>query len=168
VITFSACHEYGSESTISFEPPPEPAAPTTPRVRDVNLAAGLLVQVELAAAIDSKSASVGDAVQVRVRQDVRHGGELVLPVGALIGGRIRSLDRYSAPEPHFLMGIELSAAEWRNARVEFRGELIDSQGPSTTSPGDGILHIPGARFHLAPGFRMVWRTLGQQPSSDFR
>jgi hypothetical protein len=169
VITFSACREYGSESTISFEPPPEPGSELPkPEVRQVDLAAGLLVPVALETAIDSKSASVGDAVRARVRQDVRQKGQLVLPAGALISGRIRSLDRFSAPEPYFLMGIEFSEVEWQNARAEFLGELVDNHAPNATGPGVGILRIPGASFHLAPGFRMIWRTLGQQPPSGFR
>jgi hypothetical protein len=163
VIAFSACREYGSESTISFEPPPEPAAELPkPEALQVDLAAGLLVPMALETAIDSKSASVGDAVRARVRQDVRKKGQLVLPAGAQISGRIRSLERYSAPEPYFLLGIEFSEAEWGNARAAFSGELVDSRSQKTA------LHIPGARFHLAPGFRMVWRTLGQQPPSGFR
>jgi hypothetical protein len=181
VVEFSACREYGSESTISFDPPPEPVPelpqePAKPRARDVNLAAGLLVPVALETTIDSKSASVGDAVHARVRQDVRQKGQLVLPAGALISGRIRSLDRYTSPEPYCLMGIEFSEAEWQNARAEFLAELVDSHdrkavrlGHGTLqTPGVGILHIPGGSFHLAPGFRMLWRTLGQQPASGFR
>ena len=114
VVAFSACRQYGSESTISFEPPPEPGSELPrPEVRQVDLAAGLLVPVALETGIDSKSASVGDAVRARVRQDVRQKGQLVLPAGAVISGRIRSLDRFSAPEPYFLMGIELSEVEWR-------------------------------------------------------
>jgi hypothetical protein len=184
VVTFSGCREYGSDSTISFEASPEPGREflhhqddaAMAQVREVNLAAGLLVPVALETAIVSKTASVGDAVRVRVRQDVRQNGELVLPAGALISGRIRSLDRHSAPAPYFLMGIELSEVEWQNARAEFLGELVDSHDRKAARPGDGtlhipgvgILHIPGASFHLAPGFRMFWRTLGQQPPSDFR
>ena len=169
VVAFSACHEYGSESTISFDPPPKPTPELPkPEVRKVDLAAGLLVPLALETAIDSKSASVGDAVRARVRQDVRQNGEVVLPAGALISGRIRSLERYSAPEPYVLMGIEFAEVEWQNARAEFLGELLDSHKRKPTGPGVGTLHIPGTSFHLAPGYRMRWRTLGQQPASGFR
>ena len=151
-------------------------ATAKPRAREVNLAAGLLVPVALETTIDSKSASVGDAVHARVRQDVRQKGQLVLPAGALISGRIRSLDRYTSPEPYCLMGIEFSEAEWQNARAEFLAELVESHDRKAVRPGHGtlqtpgvgILHIPGGSFHLAPGFRMLWRTLGQQPASGFR
>ena len=169
VVAFSACHEYGSESTISFDPPPKPTPELPkPEVRKVDLAAGLLVPLALETAIDSKSASVCDAVRARVRQDVRQNGEVVLPAGALISGRIRSLERYSAPEPYVLMGIEFAEVEWQNARAEFLGELLDSHKRKPTGPGVGTLHIPGTSFHLAPGYRMRWRTLGQQPASGFR
>ena len=172
VITFSACHEYGSESTISFEASAEPKPePPKARAREMHLAAGLLVPVALETAISSKSASVGDAVRARVRRDVRRGGELVLPAGALISGRIRSLERYSTPEPYFLMGIEFSEVEWQNTHAPFLGELVDSHSEQAARAGDipgvGTLHIPGSSFHCAPGFRMLWRTLDQQPASGF-
>ena len=139
VVTFSACREYGSESTISFEPLPEPTR-ELPRAQDreVNLAAGLLVPVALETAIDSKTASIGDAVRARVRQDVLQDGQLMLPAGALISGRIRSLDRHAGSESYFLMGIEFSEAEWQNARAGFLGELVDSHGRGEPYPRRGL------------------------------
>ena len=172
LVTFSACREYGSQSNISFEPPPEPVAPAKPPSAEVNLAAGLLISIALETAIDSKSASVGDALRARVRRDVRQKGEVVLPAGALISGRIRSLDRYSGAKRFVLMGIEFSEAEWQNAHAEFVGELVDSREGMPPRRGDipgvGILRMEGSGFHLAPGFRMLWRTVRQQPASDFR
>jgi hypothetical protein len=69
----SACHEYRSESTISFDAPAAPL-PEAPRkqVREVDLPAGLLVPVELDTAIDSKTASVGDTLHARVVEEVRY------------------------------------------------------------------------------------------------
>lgn len=34
-----------------------------------------------------------------------------------------------------------------------------SEGHLLRIPGTGVLHLAGAKFHIAPGFRMNWRTL---------
>jgi hypothetical protein len=179
LIEFSQCRAYRSESTISFEPPPESLpAPKAP-VREVDLPTGLVVPIELETAIDSKTASVGDPLRARVLQDVRYNGDSTLPVGAVITGHIRNLDR-RASASQFDVGIEFSEVEWPGSRAKFYGELLEidrrtaGKPPLLTYfdgqrtkvaitndlPGVGIFHLSGARFHIAPGLHMVWRTLG--------
>jgi hypothetical protein len=177
-IEFSQCHEYGSESTISFEAPPAslPEVPK-PQVREVDLPAGLLVPVELDTVIDSKTASVGDTLHARVVQEVRYKGDLAVPRGAAIAGHLRRLDRGSSPAP-FAVGIEFSEVEWEGAHAAFYAELVDLDRKSAGThrpltyydghsnkvlidgeiPGAGIFYIDGARFRIATGFHMLWRT----------
>jgi hypothetical protein len=179
VIEFSACREYRSESTISFDAPPVsmPDAPK-PQVREVDLPAGLLVPVELDTAIDSKTASVGDTLHARVAEEVRYKGDLVVPRGAAITGHIRKLDRGSSAAP-FAVGIELSEIEWEGARAAFHAELADMDRKSAGARrpvtyydghtnkvlieggirGVGVFYIEGANFRIPPGVHMLWRTL---------
>jgi hypothetical protein len=179
VIEFSQCHEYGSESTISFEAP-SPSLPEAPkpRVREVQLPAGLLLPVELDTQIDSKTAAVGDALHARVVQEVRYNGDLVVPRGAALTGHIRSLDRRSAPAS-FAVGIEFTEVEWEGAHARFYAKLVDlDRKPAgmhrlqtyfdgrtekvliqSEIPGVGIFFVDGAGFRTPPGFRMGWRTL---------
>jgi len=179
VIEFSQCHEYGSESTISFEAP-SPSLPEAPkpRVREVELPAGLLLPVELDTQIDSKTAAVGDALHARVVQEVRYNGDLVVPRGAALTGHIRSLDRRSAPAS-FAVGIEFTEVEWEGAHARFYAKLVDlDRKPAgmhrlqtyfdgrtekvliqSEIPGVGIFFVDGAGFRTPPGFRMGWRTL---------
>jgi hypothetical protein len=184
VTEFSECRAYRSESTISFEPPPESLPAPKPPVREVDLPAGLVVPVELETAVDSKTASVGDPLRARVLQDIRYNGDSTLPVGAVITGHIRNLDR-RASASQFDVGIEFSEVEWPGARAKFYGELLEidrrtaGKPPLLTYfdgqrtkvaitndlPGVGIFHLSGARFHIAPGLHMVWRTLGSGPGS---
>ncbi|MGA2589680.1 MAG: hypothetical protein ABSH32_07180 [Bryobacteraceae bacterium] len=179
LIEFSQCRAYRTESTISFEPPPESLpAPKAP-VREVNLPAGLVVPVELETAIDSKTASVGDALRARVLQDVRYNGDTALPAGAVIAAHIRKLDR-RASASQFDVGIEFSEVEWPGSRAKFYGELLEIDSRSAGKlplltyfdgqrtkvaitndlPGVGVFHLSGARFRIPPGLHMVWRTLG--------
>ncbi len=178
-IEFSQCHEYRSESTISFDAPPAalPEAPK-PQVREVDLPAGLLVPVELDTAIDSKTAVVGDTLHGRVVQEVRYKGALVVPQGAAVTGHIRRLARGSSSAP-FAVGIEFSEIEWEGVRATFYAELADLDRKSAGSHrpvtyydghatkamiesgirGVGVFFIDAAAFRIPPGFHMVWRTL---------
>ncbi len=179
-IEFSGCHEYRTESTISFDPPAAlPEAPK-PQVREVELPAGLEVSIEMDTAIDSKTALVGDTLHARVVQEIRYNGAVLVPRGAAVTGHVRKLDHTSAPA-RFAVGIEFSEVEWEGARAAFYGELVDLDRKSAGAhrpatyfdghtdkividrdiPGAGIFYMDGARFRIAPGLRMVWRSLAR-------
>lgn len=179
VIEFSQCHEYRSESTITFDAPPAslPEVPK-PRVREVDLPSGLLVPVELDTAIDPKTASVGDTLHARVVEEVRYKENLAVPRGAAITGHIRKLDRGTSSAP-FAVGIEFSEVEWEGVRATFYAELVDLDRRSAGAcrlvtyydghsnrvlieggiRGVGIFYINAAGFRIPPGFHMLWRTL---------
>ena len=178
LVEFSQCREYQTESTISFAPPPEPAPelPSAP-VRVVELPAGLVVPIELEAAIDSRKASVGDPLQARVLADVRYNGDQTLPKGAVLTGRIRRLE-HSTSQDLFEVGVEFTAVEWNGVRAPFFAQLVDidnqftriSQLVTSLEEGRGqvmlrqvrgawLFYMRGARFRIAPGLHMVWRTL---------
>jgi len=181
VIEFSECHEYRSESTISFDAPPAslPEVPK-PQVREVELPAGLLFPVELDTAIDSKTSSVGDTLRARTVEDVRYEGAFAVPRGAVVSGHIRKLDRASSPRT-FAVGIEFSEVEWKGARAAFYAELVDLDRKSAGAHrpvtyfdghvdkvlieggirGTGIFYINAAGVHIPPGLHMVWRTLAR-------
>jgi len=180
-IGFSDCHEYRTQSTISFEAPPAnlPEVPK-PQMRDVVLPAGLLVPVELDTAIDSKTASVGDTLHARVVEEVRNQGGLAVPRGATVTGHIRKLER-SSSAGSFAVGLEFSEIEWEGARAPFVAELADLDRKSAGAHrpvtyydghtykvlieggirGTGIFYINAAGFRIAPGFHMLWRTLAR-------
>jgi len=178
-IEFSDCHEYRSESTISFDAPSVSLQEVPkPPLREVDLPAGLLVPVELDGAIDSKTASVGDPLHGRVVEEVRYKGEVLVPRGAAITGHIRKLDRGSSPA-RFAVGIEFSEISWEGAHAAFYAELVDldrnsagARRPVTYYDGHShkviieggtrgvaIFYIDGAGFRIPPGFHMLWRTL---------
>jgi hypothetical protein len=179
-IEFSGCHEYLTQSTISFDAPSAlPEAPK-PQVREVELPAGLEVPIEMDTVIDSKTALVGDTLHARVVQEVRYHGEVLVPRGAAVTGHVRKLDHTSAPA-RFAVGIEFSEVEWEGARASFYGELVDLDRKSAGAhrpatyfdghtdkvvidrdiPGAGIFYMDRTRFRIGPGLRMVWRTLAR-------
>jgi len=163
VIEFSQCHAYQTESTISFEPPPE-IAPTPAGVRVLALPAGLLVPVVLETAIDSKVIALGDPVRARVREDVRRNGDVVLPAGAVVSGRIRRLEHASAVTPYVVIGVELFEVEWGSSRADFYGELVESYGRKGINAGYAVRGsvtyiLQNKILRIDPGIGLLWRIL---------
>jgi hypothetical protein len=180
LVEFSQCREYQTESTITFAPPPEPSGAPKPAIRDVELPAGLVVPLELETAIDSRKAAVGDPLRARILRDVRYG-EHTLPKGAVLTGRIRRFERNPSAE-QIAVGIEFTEVEWDAARARFFAALADidnklagmpqlassdpdGRGKVTVDQVQGVwlFYMKGARFRIAPGLHMVWRTLGLPP-----
>ena len=174
-IEFSHCHEYQTASSIRFDMAEASAPRTAPAGRKVDLPAGLAVSMELETAIDSANVKVGDVLRGHVTEDVRRkGGAAIIPAGASVTGRIRRLERSHSAEPAWDVTIEIAEVAWEDTRAEFYGELLtkNSGRPgmgswgSTTGeihavriPGTGVLHMTGAQFQIARGFRMNWRTV---------
>jgi hypothetical protein len=169
-IEFSQCHEYQTESTISFDVPavldsatPQPAMP------EVHLPAGLMVPATLETAIDSKTSAIGDPVRGKVRDDVRRDGKVVLPAGAAIHGRIRRLDRHEMGESYFIVGVELFDVEWQNAHADFYGELVETYAKKGITEGFGVRGsvtcvVRGKKVRIEPGLGLLWRVL-DRPSN---
>jgi hypothetical protein len=171
-IEFSQCHEYQTESTISFDVPAvmESAVPQ-PAVRELHLPAGLMVPVTLETAIDSKASAIGDPVRGKVRDDVRRDGKVVLPAGAAIHGRIRRLDRNESGEPYFIVGVELFDVEWQNARADFYGELVETYAKKGITEGFGVRGsvtcvVKGKKVRIDPGLGLLWRVLDRPPNTQ--
>lgn len=167
-IEFSHCREYRTESSIRFDMPE--TQPQSSAARSLDLPAGLVVAIELQSAIDSATAHVGDLLRGRVSDDVRRKGEIIIPKGALVSGRIRSLKRVQTPAPAFNLTIELAEVEWADTHAEFYAELLLESGKAAAAkarvPGTGVLHITGPDFRIAPGLQMKWRTL--EPNQRLR
>src|SRR6185295_10948753 len=92
-IRFTACRQYSGESVVSFaDPSEESLASKEPRVeQEVELPGGLSLTISLETALEIKSSAVGDPVEARLHGDVKHKGRILLPKGAVVSGRISTL-----------------------------------------------------------------------------
>lgn len=122
-IEFSQCREFAGTARLAFDQPAEAVPPPAPAV-EFQVPDGLEVLVHLAQAIDSKRATVGDRITAIFDAPVHHQGAVLIPKGALLEGRLRRLERYNSPQPHYLVGLEFSAIEFAGKRARFTGELV--------------------------------------------
>ena len=177
-ITFSGCREYQAESEIVFAGAADPvsaAAPSSGRGH-VSLPIGLPVTLSLADPIDTKTAAAGDPVAANVVKPVlRPGsGEVLIPAGAVVRGRIRRVEHYLLPEPYFRIAASFNRVEVQGmvslffARHEadpiLAGRLNANLAPRDTGIwfwGVGTFLFPTKKDHtvLPAGFESKWFTL---------
>jgi len=185
VSTFSNCREYVGESKLIFdEPAPEQGSTTgeaTPQPRtDVDLPAGVQVQVRLDQAVDLKRAARGDFVTMTVSRDSIRDGRKVLSTGASVKGRWTFIECHDLPIAYCFAILETESYEDGGTSGPFRGALLSpSMERELAMGGRGIaavgpIDIPDAILRAGPGapvvyagiitklprgYRLIWRTL---------
>lgn len=168
---FTKCHAYQTESTIRFDATPESIAEAAKLpAREARLPAGVLVPVVLETAVDFKTSAVGDPVTGKVKSDVKRNGEVVLPAGAVVSGRVRQLERRSFGQPYVVAGIELLTVEWAGKSADFYGELVDSDARRDVTAGYAMrgratFILRGKQWRIAPGLGILWRVLDRPAES---
>lgn len=150
-MTFTQCHQYGTESAVSFEPP-EPLPP------------GLVLTLELDSAIDLEGLRGGAPILAKLVSEVRSQEKVLIPVGATVRGRVLQLDRRPGPPPQLHVVLEfdeITTAEHRYhfiAIVQSVTERQQVRRMMEPSPRLGVLSLL-----IQPPFRLTglvstWRT----------
>jgi hypothetical protein len=124
---FSHCHEFTAQATLTFEAAPTSGTAAAP-VAELSLPAGLRLPVQLAQAVDSERAAVGDALTAIVESSVEHKSKTVVPKGAVLRGRLRLLERHSSPTQYYVVGLEFTDLEFPGYHARFVG-LVDAVEP---------------------------------------
>ncbi|HYL76752.1 MAG TPA: hypothetical protein VEU96_21230 [Bryobacteraceae bacterium] len=185
LLVFSHCRQYSAESSVSFDEKAIPSLPARATTKDVELPAGLVLRLRLAAPIDSSTTAVGDRVNAITTTDVHHGSRIVVPSGVTAHGRVRRIERREGPPVQYALGLEFSELEWNGQRIRFFGDLerlepaikglreIAGVGPVEYRsapdsdaqiynipdiPGNATLLIEGAAFRIPAGTTMTWRS----------
>jgi hypothetical protein len=186
--SFTACREYASQSSISFDM--EHAAATGPEVKveELQIPPGTFMELKLETPITFEESAVGDPITARLDRAIKASG-VSIPKGATVSGRIRGLEQYFEPEKYFLVSLEFSSLTFGDKRAQFRALLLgprlqgprrlDSSGMAAesdvstpgaphsepggfdfdpSSPSPGAFRVWGGRLHLSQGLRMIWQT----------
>jgi hypothetical protein len=174
-IGFSNCHQYASESSISYytpasemEPARRVAAKLPPEVPD-----WLPFSMELVTPVDSDSAAVGDRFTARLASPIVDGRRMIAPKGARIEGRVSRVDVGYWPKELVAIGLTPESIEIKGAAVPFAARL-DLRTPIVAKqqkqrkglefylPDPGQLphdfRLPGSHNVLAKGFTSMWLT----------
>jgi hypothetical protein len=157
---FSHWLRYESESTLVFE-----GAPSSPGKPDakIELPPGLVLSTHLDTEIGSARALVGDPIAAIVDQDAKWKGEVIVPPGSTLTGRIRSIEKPDDPSGNCTIGLEFSQLQIGNRRVRFFARLSEgkSSGVRKVTAGDllgvGELQIRGDSFRLSRELHLIWK-----------
>jgi hypothetical protein len=136
-LQFSQCRAYGAQSEIRYEAAADNPAPEVEKFREFDLPADVVLSLRLEHAIDSTSALEGDLITAKIEQDVKRKNTVLVPAGAIAQGRIRRLESYDQPRPHFIVGLEFLEIESAGQRAAFTGRL------------DRIDPLPGITWYLS-------------------
>ena len=179
VTAFSQCRKYVARSAVSFDPRPEGAAAgKAAAVTEMELPAGLFLEIALQTPIDSNTSAVGDLIEAKLQTNVVYQEKVLAPAGAVVRGRLRRLEKLRAWDNVFLVGLQFNELEFPNLRARFQARLRDTEqrpgltwqlparGPYGGSLQTGLRELPNvstffvrrSRVQLPQGFRMVWRT----------
>ncbi|HEX8984480.1 MAG TPA: hypothetical protein VF767_03580 [Bryobacteraceae bacterium] len=187
---FSGCRQFVSESAISFADPPPAAAVREPAaLREVDLPAGLLMDVRLEAPIDLAHVAIGDPIQAALARPLRKGS-VDYPEGAKMIGRVTRMERRSLSSGRGLIacrliGVQLLSLEAAGMRATVISRLVSVRGRDDVyyvpfvarpnfrldrwrgvdetiampTPGEGVFLRTGEDGTLPAGLRLQWRTL---------
>ena len=156
-IRFSSCRRFAGESTLSFNDPVLTDASTPAAPAEVEIPAGLTLQLELGE-LDLMQAAAGDPVQAMLRADLKNRRQLLAPKGSVARGRILLLERHPN---YFLLQIGFQDLEWAggHARVKLKFDqtAFVTQLITRAQPGGEIMISRQAGPRLS-GILMFWRT----------
>lgn len=174
--TFSQCRQYGAHSELTFADPAEnPAEAKAPTALELDPGAEL--EMKLTSRIDSRQNAVGDAFTAEITRPVRlKGGEVLVPKGARIEGRISHLQFQQGSLSFWILGLRLERLTFADKVSDLKVHLlfprrIDRRAPLSGVRGAGpevelrgyrdpnlIVFYGTSQLDLRPGFPMTWIT----------
>jgi hypothetical protein len=173
------CKLFQGESSISFEDLSDAGGAAVKPSERVVLPAGLEVALSLETEVLHGQSAVGDAIEARLKNDIRLGKEILIPKGALARGRIIELSRHEDPTCYtvsFQMdeiegGGKIAALRLRMLRTEpFSGpgdmRAFRREGSSYYEypiPARGGFTWFKSTLRLGRGFVTIWETQTIKP-----
>jgi hypothetical protein len=128
-VQFTHCRVFGAESTIDFnrsdsvdQIPGFGVASLDDTLRP--LPGGLQIAVKLRSQVSGDTA-VGTLIDGAVAGDVAAKHQVVIASGSSVRGRIRRMERYMDPFPHFIAGLEFTEVEVQGIRHLFNAGLVE-------------------------------------------
>lgn len=168
-IEFSNCRQFGAQSELSFaESGGEADLTSLSATEEFSLPSGVSVALRLATTIDSATASAGDQLRATLTQAVEQDGNLLLPKGAIVTGRLRRVERIYEPHSYFIIEFTFDRVEtgtkWAHfiATMTDHGKIPDLREDFAAS--DGTITIPTARGPALPNAKRRETVSGPRPA----
>jgi hypothetical protein len=139
---YASCHEFLGESTLTFEPPPEPAIQgqgTALNGLALELPPGIPFTVALTQDIDWAVAATGNPITARLATAIRDESSKVLVAeGATITGRIIRMRRFYGQSALLVIAVKLETLDAGGTPRPFSATVYPSDADSTERTGFSI------------------------------
>jgi type IV secretory pathway VirB10-like protein len=131
------------EAESPERPAPEPVAPPEPEFVELVVPADAVIGLQLETTVSSDRARVEDTVEARVTRDVRVGGRVAIPAGALVHGTVTEVERGGKVRERARLGIRFHTVVLASGdKLTLRTDAITREG---ASPGrESAAKIGGA------------------------
>jgi hypothetical protein len=161
VTTFSACHEFTAQSSLSFDSDvPAASGATHPKAVAQPLPEGLSLMLALLDPIDLTSAAAGDVVTARVTKAVRSPGsnQVLVAAGAVVHGRILEL-RHEFHPAVFQLSIHFDTLEQNGAILPIAIRAVE-QNVTAGEDSQNWFGFPASTggYVVPQGFESKWIT----------
>jgi hypothetical protein len=110
-------------------PAPEPARPA---YREVTVAAGTALALELITPVSSENAQVEDQVRARLKQPVSADGATVIPAGSVLHGNVTAVERSGRVKGRSHLALRFTEAEINGVRNKLRSAELSFEGAADT------------------------------------
>lgn len=133
VVEFTHCRSFNAESRISFTSADSPAPVATSAERvpateaQETVPGGLLVSLVLNTPITDQAA-IGEVIEAKVSGNVQYKGQILIPDGSVVRGRVRRLERYSQPESYFIVALEFNEIQAGASLMRFYADMQNIEG----------------------------------------
>lgn len=129
-----------AESTATSEPvatpekseadlprPAAPAPPPPPPIREVTIPEGAILELELLTAMDTAVSRVGDEIQARTLSPVRVKGEVVLPEGTLVEGRVTEVQSSGRVKGRARLAFTFDRVKTRSGHKKILSSFVEKE-----------------------------------------
>jgi hypothetical protein len=116
-----------ASATAAATPPSAPA----PRDREVMLASGTALQLDLRSTVASDTSQVEDAVRATLRRPVVVGGETILPAGAELAGVVTGVERAGRVQGRARVAYRFTSVRVDGERYDIETAPISHLAPAT-------------------------------------
>ncbi|HZU27562.1 MAG TPA: hypothetical protein VFA04_18680 [Bryobacteraceae bacterium] len=161
---YGQCRKFGAESTISFDSSKPASSAPQPLPADP-LPFGLVLHTAIQTAIDAGRTFAGDPIEVRVLKRITRGGQVLVPAGARVSGRIVELRQVFQPTPGVILAIRFDHIEMNGTSRPISLAALGPLGTGVPLPPRGgperaaIITIAGStRLHIPAGDKWDWQT----------
>jgi hypothetical protein len=167
-LDFSACRQFAGHSKVSFDAPAtaESAATSPAEAAPLKLPGNLQLSLRFANEIDLDYAAIGDEIQAELTQDVKSKGQVILPKGAMVSGRISRIERHVDFNVVGVTFFEVASGKL-HAPLELTFERSTGiiapsiRNPQLNSPPkarEGVMILQPGHARLGQSILMFWRT----------